>query len=391
MEGRLTRHPGNRIVAGVCAGVAARLGIGASYVRAAFVVLSFAALVGVALYLVLWLGTPEAATTGSVLSAEEPPGRTRILGMIAIYAAALLILDAIGLWFGDWAWPLALLTFGAAAILDRGSTDYGPRLVRLTKPPEGGGPVRPRVVQIGFGIALMLGGLALVSSSIDRFQAIGPFVFAVALTAAGFMLAFGPWAWRLTADLAAERRRRIRSEERAGMAAHLHDSVLQTLALIQRSEDPKKMVTLARAQERELRAWLYDGRVAGAETLRGAIQAAASRVEAGYDMPVDVVFVGDYPIDEETTAIVQAAAEAMANAARHSGAAQVSVFVEASPEAVDVFVGDQGSGFDPESVPADRRGIDDSIRARMARAGGTATITTSLGEGTEVHLRKEWP
>lgn len=352
--------------------------------------LAFAGLVGVALYLLLWLGAPEAEDADALLSAENPPGRSRIIGMTAMFAAALLTLDTIGLWFGAWIWPLALIAFGTAAVLDRGSTDYGTRLVRLTRPPESGGPDRPRAIQVGAGIALMLGGLALVSSSLDRFRAIGPFVLAVALTAVGFMLVFGPWAWRLTADLAAERRRRIRSEERAEMAAHLHDSVLQTLALIQRSDDPRKMVTLARAQERELRAWLYDGRVARPDTLRNAIQEAASRVEESYDVPVDVVFVGDHAIDEATTALTQAAAEAMANAAKHSGATQVSVFVEASPETVDVFVGDQGMGFDLESVPADRRGIDDSIRGRMARVGGTATITTARGEGTEVHLRKEW-
>lgn len=377
------------MVAGVAAGLGRRIGVRPAYVRAAFVVLALAGLVGVVLYLLLWLGTPVSDPTADSPPAEAP-SRARLAGMAALFVAALLALDSVGLWFGGWVWPLSLVVFGAAAILDRGSGDYGHRLVRLTRPPERGGPERPRAIQIGAGIVLMLGGGALFSTSLDRFEVVAPFVVAVALAAAGFMLVFGPWAWRMTADLATERRARIRSEERAEVAAHLHDSVLQTLALIQRSDDPKRMVTLARAQERDLREWLYGSGLSSAETLGSAIRAAAGRVEAGYDVPIEVVVVGDHPIDDTTTAIAQAAAEAMVNAARHSGAAQVSVFAESSPDGVDVFVTDQGTGFDPTQVGDDRRGIDESILARLQRIGGAATITSTPGEGTEVHLRKEW-
>ncbi|MEN8042015.1 MAG: ATP-binding protein, partial [Actinomycetota bacterium] len=188
-------------------------------------------------------------------------------------------------------------------------------------------------------------------------------------------------------DLGTERRARIRSEERAEVAAHLHDSVLQTLALIQRADDPKKMVTLARAQERDLRAWLYDPEASDDETLKGALSSAAAKVEEAHDIPVSVVVVGDtdLPVDKQK-ALVGAATEAMMNASKHSGGGNVSVYAEAMEDKVDVFVTDQGDGFDVDTIDGDRRGISESIQGRMSRHGGTAEIVSAPGEGTEVHL-----
>lgn len=174
------------------------------------------------------------------------------------------------------------------------------------------------------------------------------------------------------------------------MAAHLHDSVLQTLALIQRTDDPKRMVTLARAQERELRSWLYGQTGAsGAETIETSVAAAATRVEATHDVPIDVVVVGDRPIDERTSGLVAAASEAMANAAEHSGATRVSVYVECDATGVEAWISDLGKGFDPDAVPEDRRGISESIIGRMRRLGGTAEVHSVVGDGTEVHLEME--
>lgn len=171
------------------------------------------------------------------------------------------------------------------------------------------------------------------------------------------------------------------------MAAHLHDSVLQTLALIQRTDDPKRMVTLARSQERELRSWLFDESAGNEETLRGALQHAASRVEEAHDVPVSVVVVGDAALPSDRQgALVGAATEAMMNAAKHSGADRVSVFAEATNGSVDVFVTDQGTGFDPDTVDGDRRGVSESIKGRMVRHGGFAAVESSVGGGTEVHL-----
>lgn len=172
------------------------------------------------------------------------------------------------------------------------------------------------------------------------------------------------------------------------MAAHLHDSVLQTLALIQRSDDPQRMTTLARAQERDLRTWLFTPeRDELGETVGEAVVAAAAKVEADFDVPVEVVVVGDRPANGDSAALVAAAAEAMANAAQHAEAKQVSVYVECTPNDVEAWITDHGIGFDLDAIDGDRKGIAESILARMVRSGGYAHIDSRLGDGTEVHLR----
>ena len=195
--------------------------------------------------------------------------------------------------------------------------------------------------------------------------------------AIALLLVLGPWAWRLAAERDAERTVRIRSQERAEMAARVHDSVLQTLALVQREAgDPRRVAALARRQERELRAWLYPSRADGA-SLGAAIDAAAAEVEELHGVPVELVRTGDAPLDEGVEALVLAAREAMANAARHSGADEVSTFVEVGEDEIAIFVRDRGCGFDPAAVPQDAHGIAESIRGRMSRAGGTAELTSA--------------
>jgi signal transduction histidine kinase len=205
------------------------------------------------------------------------------------------------------------------------------------------------------------------------------------------LLVLGPWAWRLAVERDAERTARIRSEERADMAARVHDSVLQTLALVQREvDDPRRVAALARRQERELRAWLYpDSRAEGA-SLASAMDTAAAEVEELHGVPVELVRTGDVPLDERVEALVLAAREAMANAAEHSGADEVSAFVDVEDDEIAVFVRDRGSGFDADAVPPGAHGIRESIRGRLARAGGTADVTSSA-DGTEVELRLRRP
>jgi signal transduction histidine kinase len=187
--------------------------------------------------------------------------------------------------------------------------------------------------------------------------------------------------------LSEERSERIRQEERAEVAAHLHDSVLQTLALIQRSDDPQRMAMLARHQEAELRDWLYGtAPLEGVDLVSTALKQAASKVEEDFQIPVDLVTVGDHPVDEHTRVLVAAATEAMVNAAKHSGAERMSLFLEVEDDHLEVFVTDQGKGFDPNAVAEDRRGITESIRARMERIGGTVAIESEPGEGSEVML-----
>jgi signal transduction histidine kinase len=200
----------------------------------------------------------------------------------------------------------------------------------------------------------------------------------------------GPWWLRIARDLAVERQARVRAEERADIAARVHDSVLQTLALIQRRADqPQQVVALARAQERELRSWLFDGRAPGSVgggTLADGVRLIQQEVEAQHGVAVEAVTVGDCPLDDNLAALLGAAREATVNAVKWSGAPVVSLFAEVEPTAVSVFVRDRGRGFDPAAVPADRKGLAESVHARMIRRGGSATVRSAPGEGTEVSL-----
>jgi signal transduction histidine kinase len=296
------------------------------------------------------------------------------------------------------AWSVALVAFGLGVIWLRGDEAERARLSHLAQrgpasvleavsergPLKGIGRVRLLVA-----VAAAVGGLVVFLARTNVLAAQPGIVVAVGITAVGVGIVAGPWGWRLVQALGDERRQRIRSEERAEVAAHLHDSVLQTLALIQRTDQPREMVALARNQERELRAWL-SGRsplVPGEdETVARAIEKAAASVELQFKVPVEVVTVGDTALDDRLQAIVDATREAMVNAAKHSGALQISIYLEVEPESVTAFVRDKGAGFDPDSVAPDRRGIADSIHGRMQRCGGSATIVTELEGGTEVQL-----
>jgi len=369
----VVRRPDDRVILGLAGGIADRLGIPDAYVRAAFVALSLAGGAGILLYLV---GTAIAVEGDEVPA--PPAGFRQIVALSLVFLGAMVFSRGLGLWFGDsLVWSGMLLAFGGAAIWDRTN------LFDASDAP-GLAPSRPRIVA---GALLLLAGLASLSSSLDAIESLGPAVTAAALTGAGFMIIFGPWVTSLARDLSQERRDRIRSDERTEMAAHLHDSVLQTLALIQRTDDPKRMITLARAQERDLRNWLYSHQDDGSSIgLRQAIENAAGDVEAKHNVPVEVVVVGDMALHERNSALVAAAGEAMTNAAKHSGASRVSVFAEVRDDTAEVFVTDHGSGFDPAAIPDDRHGIADSIIARMRRHGGETEIISEPGEGTEVRL-----
>jgi signal transduction histidine kinase len=207
---------------------------------------------------------------------------------------------------------------------------------------------------------------------------------------AGAALIAAPWLLRVWHSLSAERAERIRSQAHADLAAHLHDSVLQTLALIQRqADDPRAVVRLARGQERDLRAFLYAEQVPpdGEESMAVALRRVCAEVEESAGVPVELVTVGDRPLDEARGALVAAAREAMVNAAKHAGTARVDVYAEVDDGGASVFVRDRGVGFDPAAVPDDRAGIRNSIVGRMTRHGGRAEIRSAPGGGTEVELR----
>lgn len=367
----------DRMLTGVAGGIGERLGVHPIYVRAAFLSGMLAGGVGLIAYVLASLIVPEAREP---VDAREATTQQKI-GIGAMFLAGMLLCQGLGLWFGTATWPIVLVLFGLAIAIDTSGFNYEQSLEGVV-----GSSRRPWWLVLG-GLAMMIVGLAFVLTSLDTLQSAGALVIATILTFIGFLIVGGPWLWSLVEDLGTERRARIRSEERAEMAAHLHDSVLQSLALIQRTDDPKRMVTLARAQERDLRAWLYDPEASDEETLRGALGAAATRVEEAHDVPVTVVVVGEDELTPPSQkALVGAATEAMMNAARHSGADKVSVFAEATEEGVNVFVTDQGIGFDPDGVDGDRKGIAESIQGRMTRNGGTVVIDSSDGTGTEVHL-----
>lgn len=310
--------------------------------------------------------------------------------MGSITAGLLVLLRSIGFWLGDGiVIPATLAAFGVSLIWLQG--DVLSRRDWMSRGSQADSALSPRsLMRVGIGALLIFTGMASVLAANMTFTLTRLFdlLLPVAVAVAGLSLIFGPWLYRLAQQATDERRERIRSQERSEMAAHLHDSVLQTLALIQRADSTKETTMLARVQERELRSWLYgrdkenDGR-----SLAAALEAAAARVERTQRCNVETVVVGDMPLDDKGRALLGASSEAMTNAAKHSGDSSVSVFLEVEPEQAVVFVRDQGNGFDPASVPADRRGIADSIVGRLAAHGGEATINSAPSSGTEVRLR----
>jgi signal transduction histidine kinase len=371
---QIPRSDSDRLLTGFAAGVGDRLGIGPSYARAGLTTLAAAGGVGIVVYVVGVLASFSAPPPAE----RAPLSKKQAVGLILIFLGILYALGTAGLWFPGATGPIGLLSFGAAAIWSRSDRNDVPLIEAIASNEQS------RFRAIG-GAALMGIGLLILVSSLTAVE-IGPVLLAVIVTASGFALALGPSVWRISRNLTAERRDRIRAEEREDMAAHLHDSVLQSLALIQRTDDPKKMATLARAQERELREWLYAERV-GSEprALSLALQDAASKVEAAYNVPIDVIVVGEVDVSDNVRAMTRAAAEAMTNAATHSGADKISVYAESREGTTDIWITDLGRGFDMDDISEGRRGVSDSIMGRMERHGGVAEIETS-DEGTEVHL-----
>jgi signal transduction histidine kinase len=372
---RLERSRRDRWVAGVAGGIGHHLGVQTSLVRGAFVVLSFAAGFGLVVYILTWLLAPLEAEIDGV---EAPPRRIRLpsagraIGIGLVIVGVLALLWVAGLWFdGNFVWPILLAAIGFGVLWARGGDGGrgGWNLATIGTPLS--------FTRFAIGAVLILAGMGVFLAARTSLEGVGN----VALLA-------GPWVWSMGRQLVEERSSRVRSEERAEMAAHLHDSVLQTLALIQRAKNPREMASLARTQERDLRAWLY-GRapeLAGVR-LRDAIDSMAGRTERQHQVSVEAVVVGDAEMDDRMRGLVNACAEAVANAAVHSGTTAISVYVEVEDEAVTAYVRDQGAGFDPDVVPADRRGIADSIVGRMERHGGSAVVISRPGTGTEVVLK----
>jgi signal transduction histidine kinase len=252
------------------------------------------------------------------------------------------------------------------------------------------GRTRGWPLRVAAGASLVaIGGAVSAAVASGNWRNVGQSALGAFVLVAGVAFLAWPWVGRLTTDLKFEQRERIRSQERADVAAHLHDGVLQTLALIQRrADDPKEVRAMARRQERELREWLFeDPNKRQIDSVGTLLRRELAAVEDDHQIRVEVVSSGDAPLDDAARALVAAGREAVMNAARHAKVDKIDVYMQASPEFVELFVRDRGVGFDLEGVGADRHGVAESIRGRVERAGGTAEVHTAPGEGTEVELR----
>jgi signal transduction histidine kinase len=383
---QLRRDPGKGLIGGVCSGFAARLGIDPILIRIGFVLTLAAGGVGIPLYIIGWAFIPA--------EGPERPVVARLLtrrdswmvaaGIACLTLSVTLVLRNWGLWFGDRIiWPAVFVAAGGALIWRQSQQ----RAADEPKPEQASGLPRTAVNRAGMGAALVIGGALLFLSLNDSLAPARDVILPVAVVLIAFTIILAPWWIRLVQGLAHERAERIRSQERAEVAAHLHDSVLQTLALVQkRADDPREVAALARRQERELRAWLNNTRPVGTNTLAGALETAAAEVEADHHVPIEVVTVGDGPLDDRATALVAAAREALVNASKFAGPEPISLYAEVEDGRAEVFVRDRGPGFDPEEAGTDRRGVRDSIIGRMERHGGRAMIHSAPGHGTEVEL-----
>lgn len=398
-RGPIRRSRDERLIAGVAGALARRLGVDPTIARVVILVASLSGF-GVAGYVLAWLLIPAEGETEPIAkrALSDTRGIALALALLPLVFVALLIGSALGVgWIGSFAFPGYLGIAGLVLIWRNADPSEqallrqaAGSLLRLSQPSDGSGRTGRVTARVLCSAALMTGGLVVLLEG-HATRLFRP-LLGLLLVIAAIVTVFGPWWLRVARDLVVERQARARAEERAEVAARVHDSVLQTLALIQRrSDQPQQVVQLARAQERELRSWLFEGASPGPASVQDATFASGvnriqSEVETLHGVPIEVVLVGDCDLDEGLRSLLAAGREAATNAAKWSGAPTLSLFGEVEPRAVSLFVRDRGVGFDPAAVGGDRKGISESIRGRMARHGGTVAIRSSPGAGTEVAL-----
>lgn len=444
---KLYRSPNGRMLGGVAHGLAVHLGLPVVWVRAAFVLLFFAQGIGGLLYAAFWfvvpigIGEPARGGTqwvyrnGTFVPAEggfgelrkggpHRLGRLRELlqrtfhgepaeagtapaeapaltaestrgGLGQLFALLLLVVGIMALLSAlhiqtakPYVWPLLTVGVGVALVWRQADDSRWQRWFGLE-----GTKRRAAYTRVGAGVLLVVVGIVGFLLLQDSDSTLSAVIEASVAVLAGVLVLVGPYVLRMWQDLGAERTARIRAQERAEIAAHIHDSVLHALTLIQRrAEDPKEVLRLARAQERELRLWLYRPEAAAEaapDTLAERIREVVAEVEDRHGVAVELVCVGDCPMDDRIAAQMQAAREAMVNAAKYGGGGPVQVYAEVEGRTVSVFVRDHGPGFDPDTVPEDRMGVRESIIGRMKRNGGTARVRPAPDGGTEVELEME--
>lgn len=390
---RFVREREHRVIAGVAAGLSAHLNIEVVYIRLFLSLSSLIGGLGILCYAALWIFMPLGVPAQPVVDAKKAGGFVNFLLVIAAFVLWSMSTSAVGD-PGNGAFVAVVVMMAVGAVLAWRAYDRDMRTA---------GSIASLLV----GGVLVMGGVIVIAVMGDRGGIMGV-VLAVLAAVLGVGILVVPLIARLLRSLVEERQDKAVADQRADIAAHLHDSVLQTLALIQkRADDSEEVARLARRQERELRAWLYDASPAPGWTTHttnpepaptaaapptpatffAAINTAAGEVEDLFNLSIRPVTVGeDTAFGDSVEPIVLAAREAMVNAAKHSGAAGVDVYAENLAGELSVFVRDRGAGFDPAAIPSDRHGVRDSITGRMERAGGTATIKTAPGKGTEVAL-----
>jgi signal transduction histidine kinase/phage shock protein PspC (stress-responsive transcriptional regulator) len=403
---RATRVAEGAWLGGVCTGLARHLGWPLMVIRIAFVALATFQFIGVIAYGALWLLMPpestvkapglESASRAGFRDQSKPKRRIdwgMLLALVALGVGLLWIMQNTGLGISSQLfWPVAFACAGAALVWRQADSEQqkrwraeaGGKAWLAPFVARGGWPALVRVI---VGLGLVGAAFGIVIAQQGQISHLPEVMAMTMLALAGLAIVLAPWLHRSRSALNQARAEKVRADARADMAAHLHDSVLQTLALIQKhAGDDRTVATLARAQERDLRAWLYGERAHADTSVASALRSAAAEVEDAHGVPVEVVTVGDVPVGERIAPLVLAAREAMVNAAKHSGADQVDVYAEMSARRSEVFVRDRGRGYDETQVSEDRLGVRNSIRGRMARHGGTAEVRTAPGEGTEVRL-----
>ncbi|MGW8380718.1 PspC domain-containing protein [Streptomyces sp. ODS28] len=410
---KLYRSAEGRMLGGVARGLAGHLGLPVSWVRIVILALCAANGLGVLLYAAFWfvvplgaggVSSPPRAKTSAAAGpdatdadgrrrrAVRKPDKGQLLALLALIVTGIVLAERLQIGRANtYLWPVLLIGLGVVVVWRQADNARRARWAEVSR--------RTRLLplaRITAGVLLVavgVSGIVVVQGSVRH---LGAALQAALAILAGVVLLAIPFLRRTFQDLSDERRLRIRIQERAEIAAHVHDSVLHTLTLIQRNaEQPREVARLARSQERELRKWLYtrgarDEEPETPQTLAAAVKETAGEVEDDHGVPVEVVNVGDCPLDERLGAQIQAAREAMVNAAKYGGeGGAVQVFAEVEGGTVFISVRDRGPGFDLDTVPADRMGVRESIIGRMERNGGTARVRSAPGEGTEVELKME--
>ncbi len=395
-----TRSTSQALVGGVCAGLAVRFGVRERSVRVLVVVATLLFGVGALLYMTAWLFVARWGEEQSIAQHLTHSRREANLALGGL-VAALAILLSLGTFArhgtGASLWPLGLSAVALVAIWFGASVDERAHLngVLGATPVLGAASARgwrALALRVVPGVVLTVIGLHALARVGGIWGGAVPAILGGVALAAGVAILLAPWWLDNVRELSRERRERVHAEERAKIAAHVHDSVLQTLTLIEKAaQSPHDVVRLARAQERELRQWLFvpdttRQREETEDTFARHLRRLQGEVENDYGVTVELVVVGDCPGDEGVSALCAAAREAVVNAAKWSGVTRVAVFGEVEVATLSVYVRDTGAGFDPASVAPDRQGINRSITGRVRDLGGEARIRSAPGEGTEVQL-----